>query len=312
MLSAPGAAVEIRLTRQITSGDEDEPLTREEVLLAGASAPDAMPRFAAGKSDLVLGGDVRRSACSPARQAAPQRAAFRSRLRPVRACADPRWRAARQTRAPPPAGAGDRPRELIAALGVPGLRPRATVLEPGLDGIPAPVRPAGSRPRSVDRLAGLRAQADRLFGKQKPDIRVALPDGPGGDLLFQELKRDWGMIGLTVDRAEPRPAADFGLIDEVAPSSSAAWFVRRFRCGAVAVCDPQPDQLMDAARETPVPAQRYALLFQAAAGSTMRNCSSRSPRPCVGRWCLTASRASPGTVTLVTRSPTCSNSQVDE
>ena len=41
------------------------------------------------------------------------------------------------------------------------------------------------------------------------------------------------MIGLTVDRAEPGQPADFWLIDEVAPSSSAAWFVRRFRCGAV-------------------------------------------------------------------------------
>ena len=70
---------------------------------------------------------------------------------------------------------------------------------------------------------------------------------------------------LRSSRPECRPAADFALIDEVAPSSSAAWFVRRFRCGAVAVCDPQADQLMDAARTTPVPAQRYALLIQAAA-----------------------------------------------
>ncbi len=106
--------------------------------------------------------------------------------------------------------------------------------------------------------------SNRLFGNQKPDIRVALPTGPGGDLLFQELTRDWGMIGLTVDRAEPGQPADFWLIDEVAPSSSAAWFVRRFRCGAVIICDAGADELMGAARETPVPAQRYALLFQAA------------------------------------------------
>jgi peptide/nickel transport system substrate-binding protein len=51
----------------------------------------------------------------------------------------------------------------------------------------------------------------------------------------------------------------------VAPSSSPAWFVRRFRCTFVAVCDTNADQLMDGARQTPVPAQRYALLAQAAA-----------------------------------------------
>jgi peptide/nickel transport system substrate-binding protein len=116
----------------------------------------------------------------------------------------------------------------------------------------------------ADRLPTLRAEADRLFGKTKPVIKIALPEGPGGDLLLQELARDWGAIGLTVERASTADSADLTLIDEVAPSSSPAWFVRRFRCGVVAVCDPQADELMDTARQTPVPAQRYALLAQAA------------------------------------------------
>jgi peptide/nickel transport system substrate-binding protein len=94
---------------------------------------------------------------------------------------------------------------------------------------------------------------------------VALPDGPGADLLFQLLVRDWGGLGLTVERAASAQAADFALIDEVAPSASPAWFVRRFRCGVAPVCDSDADQLMDTARQTPVPAQRYALLAQAAA-----------------------------------------------
>jgi oligopeptide transport system substrate-binding protein len=59
--------------------------------------------------------------------------------------------------------------------------------------------------------------------------------------------------------------ADFTLIDEVAPSSSPSWFVRRFRCGVAPVCDAQADQLMDAARTMPIAAQRYALLTEAAA-----------------------------------------------
>jgi peptide/nickel transport system substrate-binding protein len=70
---------------------------------------------------------------------------------------------------------------------------------------------------------------------------------------------------LTVERAETRAAADFEVMDEVAPSSSPAWFVRRFRCGVVPVCDAQADEMTDAARQNPVPAQRYALLAQAAA-----------------------------------------------
>src|SRR5437764_3630552 len=39
------------------------------------------------------------------------------------------------------------------------------------------------------------------------------------------------------------------------------------------------------------------------------NCSSQSPRRYAGRSCQRACRALPGTVTRVTRSPTCNNSQ---
>jgi peptide/nickel transport system substrate-binding protein len=55
------------------------------------------------------------------------------------------------------------------------------------------------------------------------------------------------------------------LIDDVAPSASPAWFARRFRCGVAPICDARADQLMDAARDMAVPAQRYALIVQAAA-----------------------------------------------
>jgi ABC-type transport system substrate-binding protein len=84
-------------------------------------------------------------------------------------------------------------------------------------------------------------------------------------MLLQELRRDWGAIGVTVEQVQDPAAADLALIDEVAPSTSASWFVRQFRCEVAAVCDPQADELMEAARQSPVPAQRYALLGQAAA-----------------------------------------------
>ncbi len=88
------------------------------------------------------------------------------------------------------------------------------------------------------RRAGLIAEANRLFGKTpKPAIRVELPEGPGADLLLQELSRDWGALGFTVERAPTAASADFRLVDAVAPSSSPAWFVRQFRCEITPVCD---------------------------------------------------------------------------
>jgi peptide/nickel transport system substrate-binding protein len=258
-----GPAGEIRLSREISAGDDEEP-QHEEVLLAGTSAADAIRDFVAAKNDLVLGGSF--ADLPLTRRVKLQRNALRFDpasglfgLVPTHS-----------------GGAFDKPdarrllaqafdrANFVAALAVPGLDARATLLEPGLDGVGTLAAPAWLGTPLADRLAALRSDADRLFGGTKPTIRVALPAGAGSDLLFQELARDWGAIGLTVERAPNAGAADFALIDEVAPSLSPAWFVRYFRCGVVAVCDPQADELMEAARQSPVPAQRYALLVQAA------------------------------------------------
>lgn len=259
------AGRELRLSRQIAISDDEEEAQHEEVLLAGASAADAVRAFDDDKADLVLGGTF--ADLPLAQRAKLPRNALRF---------DPA--SGLFGLIPAHTGGGiDDPdvRHLLAqvldranyvgALGVPGLAARATLLEPGLDGISAPVAPAWFGTPLGDRLAALRAQSDRLFGKDKPVIKVALPEGPGSDLLLQELVRDWGMIGLNVERVPSAATADFILVDEVAPSSSPAWFVRRFRCGVVPVCDPQVDELADAARQTPIAAQRYALLTQAAA-----------------------------------------------
>jgi peptide/nickel transport system substrate-binding protein len=256
---------ELRLTREIPSSDEEQ-TTREEVRLAGAKAETAVADFVAAKSDLVLGGTF--ADLSFAQRAKAPRGSLRFDpasglfgLVPVRrggALDDPDLRRLLSQ-------AIDRD-GLIAALGVANLGARTTLLEPGLDGMPAPVAPAWAATPLGNRLPALQAQANRRFGRTaKPVIRIALPGGPGADLLLRELTLDWGALGFTVERAARPAAADFALVDEVAPSTSAAWFVRRFRCGVVAVCDPDTDQLLESARTAPVPAQRYALLAQAAA-----------------------------------------------
>lgn len=262
--AAPGSAGQIRLVREVVS-PEDGTTTREQVLLQGAPAEAAIASFAAGSSDLVLGGTFTDLPLASAAHASGGSLRFDQAfglfgLVPGHS-----------------GGALDKPevRELLSeaidresfvgALGVPGLASRATVLEPGLDGIPAPSSPTWTATAYPDRLPGLQARAKLLFRKApRPTIAVSLPPGRGSDLLFRLLQRDWGAIGFQVERAQAGAAADFILVDEVAPSASPAWFVRRFRCAVVPVCDPLADQLMDGARQTPVPDQRYALLAEAA------------------------------------------------
>jgi peptide/nickel transport system substrate-binding protein len=262
-VSTGGPGGEVRLSREINNGDEGQ-LEREEVLLAGAPAGAAITDFAASKTDLLLGGTF--ADLPLARQVQLPRGALRFDpasglfgFVPMRAGGLLDNPEVRQLLAQ----AIDRG-NLIGALGVPDLAPRATLLEPGLDGMPPPLAPAWIGTPLGDRIAALRSQSDRLLGKNKPMIKVFLPAGPGADLLFQEIRRDWGAIGISVERAQRPTEADFALVDEVAPSTSASWFVRRFRCEVTPVCDQQADELMEAARQSPVPAQRYALLVQAA------------------------------------------------
>lgn len=282
---APGG--ELRLTREIVSNDEEQ-TRHEEVLLAGASTGGAIAAFAASNTDLVLGGTfadlplVRRVKL-PRDTLRFDPASGLFGLVPVRSGGPLDNAQVRGVLAQ----ALDRT-NFVDGLGVPGLAARATLLEPGLDGVPYVPPPAWFSTPLAERITALRAQTDRLLGNTKPTIRIALPSGPGADFLFREIQRDWGAIGLTVEAAADLSAADFTLIDEIAPSSSPAWFVRRFRCGLVAVCDTQADQLMDAAREIPVPAQRYALLAQAA--TRIDEAQLFIPITAPIRWSLVSSR----------------------
>ena len=54
-----------------------------------------------------------------------------------------------------------------------------------------------------------------------------------------------GALWIAVERTQSARAADLRLVDLVAPSSSPAWFLRHFRCGAVPVCDEEADELLD-------------------------------------------------------------------
>ena len=281
------AGGELRLSREIVEGDDEE-TQHEEVLLSGSPAADSVRAFAENKADLVLGGTF--ADLPLAQRVKLPRGALRFDpasglfgLVPARRGGpldNPEIRRLL-------AQALDRG-NFVSALAVPALAGRATLLEPGLDGLPAPTVPTWFGTSLGDRLPALRQQADRLFGKDKPVISVALPDGPGADLLYQELVRDWGAIGLNLERAAPGTPADLALLDEVAPSSSPAWFIRRFRCDVALVCDADADKLMEAARDTPIPAQRYALLAQAA--SRIDDAQLFIPIAAPVRWSLVSGR----------------------
>ena len=259
-----GAGGELRLASEVVSSS-DEVTRREEVLLRGSDAPRAIRAFADGTTHLVLGGTF---------ADLPYAQSVKLRRNSIRFDPAAGLFGLVPASRPGPLDELDVRRllnqaidreALIRMMNVPGLIARATVLEPGLDGMPPPVQPAWYSVPSLDRRAKLVAEANRLFGEgEKPTIRIWAPQGPGAERLIRRLAVDWGALGFKVERSATERTADLRLVDLVAPSSSAAWFLRQFRCQTAPVCDEEADRLLQAAREAPVPAQRYALLAQAA------------------------------------------------
>jgi peptide/nickel transport system substrate-binding protein len=258
----PEEPLRLRRTMPGTDGDEE---VREEVRLVGLPAPSAVAQFKAGASDIVLGGTfsdlpVARMGDAPRRALRFDPVAGLFALVPGRASGPLADKALRSLLS----RAIDRD-ALVAAFAVDGLTPRATLLQPGLDGIGNVVAPAWAAVPLAQRRAGLVAEANRLFGKKpRPALAVSLPAGPGSTLLFNRLANDWRALGIKLVPAAAGQAIDLRLIDEVAPSMSPAWFVRRLRCDRVPLCDPQSDELADAARATLSSPQRAQLLALAA------------------------------------------------
>ena len=252
------------LERTVEDLDE-ESVAREEVMLGGRPAQAAVASFLKEETDLVLGGTYAdlpyaRSDQMPRNALRFDPATGLFGLVPARADGPAANLELRRLLSQ----AIDR-QALIDALNVPGLLPRSTLIEPGLDGLQPPAAAPWTAIPIEERRAQLAAAAKQQFGDlEKPTLRIAFPDAPGAKILLNRLARDWGAIGITVEAVKPGEAADFVLIDKVAPSTSPAWFVRSFRCGEVPVCDPEADELMDGARSATVAVQRNGLLAQAA------------------------------------------------
>lgn len=253
------------LARDVPVPDE-EIEEREEVRLQVAAADEAIRQFKSGATDLVLGGTfvdlpLVRAAEVPDGTLRFDPASGLFGLVPAREngpLADEELRRLLSQ-------AIDRD-ALIAAFQVPGLLPRATLLEPGLDGMPDPVPPEWTATPIAQRRPALAAAADELFAEEeeRPVLAIELPEGPGAEILLNRLRQDWAVLGIGVERAGPDQPADLELVDIVAPSTSAAWFLRRFRCEDTPICSEDADTLLDAARATPVAAQHSALLLEAA------------------------------------------------
>ena len=143
------------------------------------------------------------------------------------------------------------------------LRPPLEKQEPAY----APLVPAYAALNEAERIHNARAliaEATKDLDR-KPVLRIALPDGPGADLLFAGLRADLRVVGLDAIKVKLASAADLRLIDEVAPSRDPFWYLRNLSCARGNVCNSIADAKVAEAMRAPDAASKAALFREAEA-----------------------------------------------
>jgi oligopeptide transport system substrate-binding protein len=267
--------------------DPEDGLTEPPLILRGEPGPIAVARFASGLSDLVTGGTV--GTLPLARSAGVDEAI---RFDPVGGLLGLAY-----SRASGPLAEADVRRALsmaidraalVAALGVPNLAPRTSLLPAGVDELPQPTLPAWDASPLPERQNQARALLAAVTDGEPLRLRIAMPDGPGYRLLFAYLRRDWRAIGVEAEAVGPDERADLKLIDEVAPALLASWYLRRFTCQTSAVCSAEADTALAAARSAANPAERQSRLAEA--DRLLTGLSPFVPLAAPVRWSLVSPR----------------------
>ena len=105
-----------------------------------------------------------------------------------------------------------------------------------------------------------------------PALRIALPAGPGGEVLLRQLSRDFGAIGLSVRKVGELADADLRLVDTVARYARVGWFLNQLSCtNARGPCSASADRLASSALAEADPVKRADLYAQAEAQLTIAN-----------------------------------------
>jgi ABC-type transport system substrate-binding protein len=163
---------------------------------------------------------------------------------------------------------------LIAAVNLNGWTATTRVVNPGLE---------GDRGAIAERWAGRsieerRAVAAGRVAKWKggkagsAELRIALPVGPGSDILFKLLRADLKAIGLEARKVPMAATADLRLVDTVARYARPAWFFNQLSCASArALCSVSADTLFAKAQAELDPVKHADLLEDAEVQLTQAN-----------------------------------------
>lgn len=185
-------------------------------------------------------------------------------------------------------------REAISNLiNLGGWAATTRIVNPGLDGDNGSVgeRWVGRTIEERRALATSRIVRWKNGSRTIAPLRIAMPAGPGNDLLFERIAQDLKAIGLDARRVGAAADADLRLVDVVARYPAPVWFLDQLACSpSNALCNPTADQLVDKALGEPDPVKRADLYASAEAQLTITN--SYIPLGVPVRWSLISANIS--------------------
>jgi peptide/nickel transport system substrate-binding protein len=277
-----------QLLRPVRSLDDEDaaPRAADRVELRGDTAARAVLRFTRGDIDLVLGGGVVEWPLLAIAQVAPASV----RVDPAAglfglAVARREGFLAERPNRTAIASALDR---IAITAAVREEWTAATALLPAqLDSGATPAAFPWPATPTPDAISDARARVS-VWMADHPDmapLRVGLPEGPGGNLLWGAIAQSLRGIGLPVERvAQEAPDADLRLVDKVAPLDSGRWYLDN----ACLACDPMIRSIIDAAGDAPDAATRARLI--ADGDAALAGDASFIPIAAPLRWSLVSPR----------------------
>lgn len=156
--------------------------------------------------------------------------------------------------------------ELIQPFGLGGWRSETWIVPPDLF-LPQPYPDNRWSGMTIEQRRGVARRRILEWGAGRDDeavVRVGLPDGPGSDLLFEELEKAWQTIGVTAERVGMGEGAELELRDRLARYSSPRWFLNQLNCSIdIGLCSEQADALVRQSLSERDPETKQALLAQA-------------------------------------------------
>lgn len=157
---------------------------------------------------------------------------------------------------------------LLQPFNIGGWIPTTRMVAPDLPSDPKIIgeRWAGLSLEQRQAEAARRITAASEGGSVSRRLTVALPVGPGSDLLFRELAEDLAAVGVTLERTEDTAKADLRLVDRLARYADARWFLNQFNCSLKrGLCSAEADALVREAMQTTDPSKITALMAEAEA-----------------------------------------------